>query len=134
MLSKRQGFVGLKIIMYYVLINNFPLLIVADSNVHIDCPICINKIKLIVFLIFWSFREMWFMKGYNSSTEGLCCCEYENSQGERSNILACCCDCEAFDQAADRWGRFTVQRNPYLSWNCIFCKFGFIIWFQNKEI
>ncbi|XP_061184157.1 palmitoyltransferase ZDHHC23-like [Saccostrea echinata] len=42
------------------------------------------------------------MKGHASSTEGLCCCEYENNQGEKSHILACCCDCEAFDQAADR--------------------------------
>lgn len=42
------------------------------------------------------------MKGHNSSTEGLCCCEYENNQGNRSHILACCCDCEALDQAAER--------------------------------
>ena len=37
-----------------------------------------------------------------SSTEGLCCCEYENMDGERSHIFACCCDCEAADQVADK--------------------------------
>ncbi|WAR31145.1 ZDH23-like protein [Mya arenaria] len=34
--------------------------------------------------------------------EVFCCCEYENRQGERSHLLACCCDCEALDQIADR--------------------------------
>lgn len=33
---------------------------------------------------------------------GLCCCEYVNTDGERSHLLALCCDCEAVDQAADR--------------------------------
>jgi len=33
---------------------------------------------------------------------GLCCCEYLNADGERSHILALCCDCEAVDKAADR--------------------------------
>lgn len=33
---------------------------------------------------------------------GLCCCEYLNTDGERSHILALCCDCEAVDKAADR--------------------------------
>lgn len=37
-----------------------------------------------------------------SGTDGLCCCEYENMDGERSHILACCCDCEALDQIVDR--------------------------------
>ncbi|XP_063416737.1 palmitoyltransferase ZDHHC23-like [Mytilus trossulus] len=37
-----------------------------------------------------------------SATDGLCCCEYENLDGERSHILACCCDCDALDQIADR--------------------------------
>ncbi|XP_046376171.2 palmitoyltransferase ZDHHC23-like [Haliotis rufescens] len=32
----------------------------------------------------------------------LCCCEYENAGGEKSHILACCCDCQAVDEAADR--------------------------------
>jgi len=32
----------------------------------------------------------------------LCCCEYHNSDGERSHLLALCCDCEALDQAVDR--------------------------------
>lgn len=32
----------------------------------------------------------------------LCCCEYENESGERSHILACCCDCQALDEACDR--------------------------------
>lgn len=50
------------------------------------------------------------MKGHNSSTEGLCCCEYENNQGDRSHILACCCDCEALDQAAERC--ITCQCSP----------------------
>jgi len=33
---------------------------------------------------------------------GLCCCEYVDTDGERSHLLALCCDCEAVDQAADR--------------------------------
>ena len=32
----------------------------------------------------------------------LCCCEYHNRDGERSHLLALCCDCEALDQAVDR--------------------------------
>jgi len=35
------------------------------------------------------------------SESGLCCCEYVNSQGERSHLLALCCDCEALDSAVD---------------------------------
>jgi len=38
---------------------------------------------------------------------GLCCCEYLNADGERSHILALCCDCEAVDKAAD--GLFAGQ-------------------------
>jgi palmitoyltransferase len=32
----------------------------------------------------------------------LCCCEYHSRDGERSHLLALCCDCEALDQAVDR--------------------------------
>lgn len=35
--------------------------------------------------------------------DGLCCCEYVNSKGERSHVAACCCDCEDLDDACDRW-------------------------------
>ncbi|KAK3107111.1 hypothetical protein FSP39_007346 [Pinctada imbricata] len=35
------------------------------------------------------------------SEEALCCCEFEDEKGERSHILACCCNCEAVDQACD---------------------------------
>jgi palmitoyltransferase len=31
----------------------------------------------------------------------LCCCEYFNRRGERAHCLACCCECDALDQAAD---------------------------------
>ncbi|XP_078605954.1 palmitoyltransferase ZDHHC23-like isoform X2 [Branchiostoma floridae x Branchiostoma japonicum] len=34
--------------------------------------------------------------------EGLCCCEYINTQGERSHLLMSFCDCEDLDSAADR--------------------------------
>jgi palmitoyltransferase len=34
--------------------------------------------------------------------DGLCCCEYENIEGEKSHILACCCDCHSLDQIVDR--------------------------------
>ncbi|XP_014771461.1 palmitoyltransferase ZDHHC23 isoform X1 [Octopus bimaculoides] len=37
----------------------------------------------------------------------LCCCEYINKSGERSHMLACCCDCEDLDKACD---------------NCLCCK------------
>ncbi|XP_033757828.1 palmitoyltransferase ZDHHC23-like [Pecten maximus] len=43
-----------------------------------------------------------------TSTEPLCCCEYENIKGEKSHILACCCDCDALDEAFDRC--ITCQR------------------------
>lgn len=33
----------------------------------------------------------------------LCCCEYKNKNNERTHLLACCCDCEALDQIADRF-------------------------------
>ncbi|OWF44792.1 palmitoyltransferase ZDHHC23-like [Mizuhopecten yessoensis] len=45
-----------------------------------------------------------------TSTEPLCCCEYENIKGEKSHILACCCDCDAVDEACDRC--ITCQRVP----------------------
>ncbi|XP_060071996.1 palmitoyltransferase ZDHHC23-like [Ylistrum balloti] len=45
-----------------------------------------------------------------TSAEPLCCCEYENIKGEKSHILACCCDCEAVDEAFDRC--ITCQRIP----------------------
>ena len=32
---------------------------------------------------------------------GLCCCEYYNNQGEKSHLLALCCDCQALDSAVD---------------------------------
>ena len=32
----------------------------------------------------------------------LCCCEYYNNEGERSHLLALCCDCEALDLAVDK--------------------------------
>ncbi|XP_005096754.1 palmitoyltransferase ZDHHC23 [Aplysia californica] len=34
--------------------------------------------------------------------ESLCCCEYENMKGERSHVLAACCDCEALDDTFDK--------------------------------
>ncbi|XP_039646111.1 palmitoyltransferase ZDHHC23-B isoform X3 [Perca fluviatilis] len=34
--------------------------------------------------------------------ETLCCCEYVNRLGERSHVVACCCDCEDLDDACDR--------------------------------
>ncbi|XP_045187829.2 palmitoyltransferase ZDHHC23-B-like isoform X2 [Mercenaria mercenaria] len=37
-----------------------------------------------------------------ASDDVLCCCEYRNKSGERTHLLACCCDCEALDQMADR--------------------------------
>ncbi|XP_051871043.1 palmitoyltransferase ZDHHC23-B isoform X2 [Pristis pectinata] len=32
----------------------------------------------------------------------LCCCEYINRHGEKTHILASCCDCEDLDEACDR--------------------------------
>ncbi|XP_069746106.1 palmitoyltransferase ZDHHC23-B isoform X2 [Narcine bancroftii] len=32
----------------------------------------------------------------------LCCCEYINRHGERTHMLASCCDCEDVDEACDR--------------------------------
>ncbi|XP_043223671.1 palmitoyltransferase ZDHHC23-B-like [Amphibalanus amphitrite] len=38
-----------------------------------------------------------------SDQDPLCCCEYINIDGERSHLLALCCDCEAIDDTVDRW-------------------------------
>ncbi|XP_076438179.1 palmitoyltransferase ZDHHC23-like [Babylonia areolata] len=38
----------------------------------------------------------------SAGSEPLCCCEYQNEAGERSHLLACCCDCQALDEACDR--------------------------------
>ena len=38
----------------------------------------------------------------SAEVEPLCCCEYYDNQGERSHLLALCCDCEALDKAVDR--------------------------------
>ena len=35
------------------------------------------------------------------SDEPLCCCEYYTREGERSHLLALCCDCVALDEAVD---------------------------------
>eukprot|EP00092_Neocalanus_flemingeri_P031726 GFUD01034460.1.p1 GENE.GFUD01034460.1~~GFUD01034460.1.p1 ORF type:complete len:315 (-),score=88.44 GFUD01034460.1:65-1009(-) len=40
--------------------------------------------------------------GLEPDPSPLCCCEYHNNSGERSHLLALCCDCEALDQAVDR--------------------------------
>ena len=39
----------------------------------------------------------------SSTAEDLCCCEYLNSKGERSHLLALFCDCAELDDAVDRW-------------------------------
>ena len=36
------------------------------------------------------------------SAEDLCCCEYINSNGERSHLMALFCDCSELDDAVDR--------------------------------
>ncbi|XP_071495418.1 palmitoyltransferase ZDHHC23-like [Diadema antillarum] len=33
----------------------------------------------------------------------LCCCEYINNNGERSHILAVCCDCDDLDESCERF-------------------------------
>ncbi|XP_059173191.1 palmitoyltransferase ZDHHC23-like [Physella acuta] len=38
----------------------------------------------------------------SSAGESLCCCEYQNMHGEKSHVLASCCDCEALDETFDR--------------------------------
>ncbi|XP_037079262.1 palmitoyltransferase ZDHHC23-like, partial [Pollicipes pollicipes] len=48
------------------------------------------------------------------SAEPLCCCEYVNMEGEKSHILAVCCDCEAVDDTCDRWiKRLSVPESNY---------------------
>ncbi|KAL5020358.1 hypothetical protein ScPMuIL_003250 [Solemya velum] len=42
-------------------------------------------------------------KKYRVYEDALCCCEYENMEGERSHILQCCCDCQALDELFDRF-------------------------------
>uniref|UniRef100_A0A0B7A792 Palmitoyltransferase n=1 Tax=Arion vulgaris TaxID=1028688 RepID=A0A0B7A792_9EUPU len=46
----------------------------------------------------------------SSVNESLCCCEYRNMHGERSHLLAICCDCEALDETFDRI--FKCERVP----------------------
>ncbi|XP_018529365.1 palmitoyltransferase ZDHHC23-B isoform X1 [Lates calcarifer] len=47
--------------------------------------------------------------------ETLCCCEYVNRHGERSNVAACCCDCEDLDDACDRFLKREPQKPESLS-------------------
>ena len=61
------------------------------SNLHADSDFC------------WQIM----VEGGSCASEGvsadpLCCCEYVNVDGERSHILAVCCDCEAIDDTFDR--------------------------------
>ncbi|EDO36348.1 predicted protein [Nematostella vectensis] len=37
-----------------------------------------------------------------SDASPLCCCEYKNIKGERTHLLALCCDCEDLDNAVDQ--------------------------------
>ena len=37
------------------------------------------------------------------SSDDLCCCEYINSQGERSHLMGLFCDCAELDDAVDRF-------------------------------
>ncbi|XP_066293424.1 palmitoyltransferase ZDHHC23-like isoform X1 [Branchiostoma lanceolatum] len=50
--------------------------------------------------------------------EGLCCCEYINTQGERSHLLMSFCDCEALDSAADRV--FKRQKVPTSNYEALY--------------
>ncbi|BFZ25640.1 hypothetical protein BsWGS_28680 [Bradybaena similaris] len=45
-----------------------------------------------------------------SASESLCCCEYNNMHGEKSHLLAMCCDCEALDETFDKI--FKCERLP----------------------
>uniref|UniRef100_A0A8C9Z5I3 Palmitoyltransferase n=4 Tax=Sander lucioperca TaxID=283035 RepID=A0A8C9Z5I3_SANLU len=47
--------------------------------------------------------------------ETLCCCEYVNRLGERSHVVACCCDCEDLDDACDRFMKREPQKPESLS-------------------
>nr|CAD7586057.1 unnamed protein product [Timema genevievae] len=44
-------------------------------------------------------KQEWKYSGVNSP---LCCCEYYNTEQERSHLLGCCCNCEDLDQGFDR--------------------------------
>ncbi|CAD6998800.1 unnamed protein product [Ceratitis capitata] len=37
------------------------------------------------------------------SHSGLCCCEYIDHENKRYNIIACCCNCDDFDQVGTDW-------------------------------
>ena len=53
--------------------------------------------------MYHSFREKKMTSPFlEPDPSPLCCCEYHNRDGERSHLLALCCDCEALDQAVDR--------------------------------
>ena len=41
-------------------------------------------------------------KSRGINTEDLCCCEYINSHGERTHLMALLCDCAELDDAVDR--------------------------------
>jgi palmitoyltransferase len=40
--------------------------------------------------------------GQEGDEDPLCCCEYIDSNGERSHILALCCDCDTLDDSFER--------------------------------
>lgn len=53
---------------------------------------------------------------YLTDEDGLCCCEFINLKGERSHIMAVCCDCEDLDNIVEHYITKTpVEQNKYLS-------------------
>lgn len=59
-----------------------------------------------------------------SDEEGsLCCCEYINHHGEKTHILASCCDCEDLDEACDRSDDLPLMCPSFIiSWWIILCQ------------
>ncbi|XP_071806944.1 palmitoyltransferase ZDHHC23-B-like [Asterias amurensis] len=55
-------------------------------------------------------------RGQDEDEEGqpLCCCEYMNESGDKSHLLALCCDCQEVDEACDRLlKRQTVDKDKF---------------------
>ncbi|XP_067009768.2 palmitoyltransferase ZDHHC23 isoform X3 [Anabrus simplex] len=61
-------------------------------------------------------------------SDPLCCCEYVNSNDERSHILECCCNCEVLDQTCERLNCCIGEKNSSLFVLGIFLSFLSLIY------
>lgn len=61
------------------------------------------------------------VRGDSRIGEATCCCEYYNIEGQRSHLMATCCDCDALDVACDRsLSNSVIVRTRINAMSCLF--------------